>query len=66
MTSTSPPSRTRGVTMTATLLQIARWAAAENLDPIEAVQDYFAEKDSRITRTEATRLLALAESKAKR
>jgi len=50
--------------MTATLLQITRWAAAENLDPVEAVQDYFAEKDSRITRAEATRLIALAESKA--
>ncbi len=50
--------------MTTTLLQIARQAAAENLDPVEAVRDYFAEKDSRITLAEARRLIALAESKA--
>jgi len=52
------------VVMAATLLQIARWAAAENLDPAVAVRDYFAEKDSRITLAEARRLIALAESKA--
>jgi len=46
--------------MTATLLQIARWAAAENLDPV----DYLAEKDSRVTLDEARRLLFLAESKS--
>ena len=50
--------------MAATLLQIARWAAAENLDPAVAVRDYLAEKDSRITLAEARRLIALAESKA--
>jgi hypothetical protein len=50
--------------MTATLLTIARWAEAENLDPAAAVQDYFAEKDSRVSLAEARRLLALAESKS--
>jgi len=50
--------------MTATLLQITRWAAAENLNPVEVVRDYFVEKGSRITRAEATCLIVLAESKA--
>jgi hypothetical protein len=51
--------------MTATLLQIARWAEAENLDPAAAIQEYLAEKDSRVSLAEARRLLALAESKAR-
>jgi hypothetical protein len=50
--------------MTATLLQIARWAAAESLDPVAAIQEYLAEKDSRVSLAEAKHLLALAESKA--
>jgi hypothetical protein len=50
--------------MTATLLTIARWAEAENLDPVVAIQEYLAEKDSRVSQADARRLLTLAESKA--
>ena len=50
--------------MTSTLLQISRWAEAENLDPADAIRDYLAEKDSRVSLAEARRLLALAESRA--
>jgi hypothetical protein len=49
--------------MSATILLIISQAQKENLEPLEVVQDYFAEKDSRITRTEALRLIALAERK---
>ena len=47
-----------------TLFQISRWAKAEGLDPADAIRDYLAEKDSRVSLAEARRLLALAESKA--
>ena len=50
--------------MTTTLLKISRWAKAEGLDPADAIRDYLAEKDSRVSLAEARRLLALAESKA--
>ena len=50
--------------MTSTLLQISRWAETEGLDPVDAIRDYLAEKDSRVSLAEAKHLLALAESKA--
>ena len=40
-----------------TISQLVRWADKENLDPVEAVQDYMLEKDSRITRADASDLV---------
>jgi hypothetical protein len=45
-----------------TLLQIIHWAKSERLDPAAAVQEYFAEKDSRLTLSEAGRWIARLES----
>jgi hypothetical protein len=45
-----------------TLLHIIHWAKSERLDPAAAVQEYFAEKDSRLTLSEAGRWIARLES----
>ena len=43
-----------------TICMIADNAKKNNLDPIEAVQDYFDEKDSHFRREEIVYILALA------
>jgi hypothetical protein len=48
----------------ATILELVRWAEAEKLDPMQVVQDYFLEKDSRITRSQATSLIERAKTQA--
>ena len=46
--------------MLATILELVRWAEAEKLDSVQVVQDYFLEKDSRITRSQAASLIERA------
>lgn len=43
--------------MTSTIRDIIAWCAANDGDAIEMVRDYFAEKDSYITRAEAVRII---------
>jgi hypothetical protein len=38
--------------MTDRIIEIVKWCRANGKDPVETVRDYFAEKDSRITRSE--------------
>ena len=47
-------------TITATITELVRWADKNGQDPIQAVLDYMLEKDSRITRIEAERLVERA------
>ena len=39
------------------IIEIVEWTEREEQDPVRAVQDYLLEKDSRITRAEAKRLV---------
>ena len=47
-------------TITATIIELVQWADKNGQDPIQAVLDYMLEKDSRITRIEAERLVGRA------
>ena len=47
-------------TITATITELVQWADKNGQDPIQAVLDYMLEKDSRITRIEAERLVVRA------
>ena len=47
-------------TITATIIELVQWADKNGQDPIQAVLDYMLEKDSRITRLEAERLVGRA------
>ena len=42
------------------IIEIVEWTEREEQDPVRAVQDYLLEKDSRITRAEAKRLVGQA------
>ncbi len=44
--------------------EIVNYERAAGRDPVEAVQDYFAEKDSRFTRSEIKKLIERAEVKS--
>ena len=50
--------------MLATILELIRRAEAEKLDPVQVVQDYFLEKDSRITRSQVATLIERAKAQA--
>jgi hypothetical protein len=52
-------------TISETFLQIICGAESEGLDPARAAQDYFAEKDSRITLAEAQALIARTKARHK-
>jgi hypothetical protein len=44
--------------MQKTILDIANYAKVNNIDPISALQEYFEEKDSRLTRARVAVILA--------
>jgi hypothetical protein len=52
------------ITFQEMLLQIIHWAKSERLNAAAAVQDYFAEKESRITLAEARQMIARLSQKA--